>query len=153
MVLGSNKMEYDSSGNNVLYDKDKGFQIIDLNYCGKSMPDYKIDINDLLSPSNYQTMNLLLGINRIPKVERKSYGRQITAIEREEITPIIQETLKKIILSVSDLEYNWQKMTYDGIKKCLEGYKEYGIELSIDEILQDKTKFTTQETSGKPTLV
>ena len=152
MVLGSNKMEYDNSGNNVLYDKDKGFQIIDLDYCGKHTPNYKIDINDLLSPSNYQTMELLLGTNRIPKVSQKSYGRKITQADREQISPIIQETLKKIILSVSNLEYKGQKMTYEGIKNCLEMYKEYGIELSIDEIFSNKNKFITQEAVGKSTI-
>lgn len=152
MVLGSNKMEYDNSGNNVLYDKDKGFQIIDLDYCGKRIPNYKIDINNLLLPDNYQTMTLLLGTNRIPKVSQKSYGRKITQTDREQIRPIIQETLKKIILSVLELEYNGQKITYEGIKNCLEEYKEYGIELSIDEILNDKNKFITQEEIGKATI-
>lgn len=152
MVLGSNKMEYDNSGNNVLYDKDKGFQIIDLDYCGKRIPNYKIDINNLLLPDNYQTMTLLLGTNRIPKVSQKSYGRKITQTDREQIRPIIQETLKKIILSVLELEYNGQKITYEGIKNCLEEYKEYGIELSIDEILNNKNKFITQEEIGKATI-
>jgi hypothetical protein len=152
MVLGCNKMEYDNSGNNVLYDKSKGFQIIDLDYCGKRAPDFKIDINNLLSPDNYQTMTLLLGTNCIPKVGQKSYGRKITEEEREEINPIIQATLKKIVSSVLDLEYNGKKMTYEGIKSCLEKYKEYGIELSIDEILSNKNKFITQEDVGKSTI-
>lgn len=152
MVLGTNKMEYDSSGNNVLYDENKGFQIIDLFYAGEHSPDYRIDINDLLDVNNYQTMNLLLGINRIPEVGKKSYGGKITATEREEIIPIIRETLKKIVLSVSDLEYNGQKMTYEGIQSCLEEYKKYGIELSIDEILQDKNGFITQNSIGKSTI-
>lgn len=97
-------------------------------------------------------MDLLLGINRIPEIGKKSYGGRITATEREEIIPIIQESLKKIVLSVSDLEYNGQKMTYEGIKNCLEKYKVYGIELSIDEILQNKNGLITQNSIGKATV-
>lgn len=130
LILHDNKIEYDSSGNNVLYDKENGFSIIDLEDYSKR-PDLKGDMETLISSNNYQTMNILLGINKFNELH-------------EEEIPLVQEmmreALKKICVSVIDLEYNGQKMSKEIMEKSLETYKKYNIDLSYDEIEKESKK-------------
>lgn len=124
LILQDNKMEYDSSGNNILYDKDNGFSIIDLTDCSRRK-NMKADVSTLLDSNNYQTMNILLGVNKFSELH-------------EEEKPTVQENMKsallKICSSIQGLEYNGEKLTKDMIEKSLETYKEYGLEFSPEEI-------------------
>ncbi|MBO6145579.1 MAG: hypothetical protein J6O62_02080 [Bacilli bacterium] len=124
LILHDNKIEYDSSGNNVLYDPEKGFAIIDLTDCSKR-ENLKGDINTMLDSNNYQTMQVLLGVDRLNEVKDE---------DKKEVIESMKEALKKICASVIDMQHNGQKMTGEIMNKSLETYKKYGIDLSYNEI-------------------
>lgn len=130
LLLRDNKLEYDSSGNNVLYDNENGFSIIDLTDCSKRT-DLKGDITKILDSSDYQVANILLGVN---------FLKASNLNEDNELKELFNAALKKIFVSAFDLEHNGQKMNKEIIEKSLDSYKKFGINLTYEEVEKDYKK-------------
>lgn len=131
LLLHNHKIEYDSSGNNLLYDEERGFGIIDLDDCSKHMPNLKANLKYMLDSYNYQTMTQLLGCDKI---------KQVSNTDKAEVLQMMKEALKKICVATFDLEYDSQKMTKEIMEQSLSTYKQYGIELTYDEIVEELKK-------------
>ncbi len=127
MQLSDNKMSYDPQGNNLLYDEENGFSVIDLS----EEINGEENFSNILNASNYYTMEQLLGTNKIKEVPSEEHE---TAIEA------MRESLKKIVISIIDLEHDGKRISLEQIQESLSTYKQYGIALSVDEILEDKNK-------------
>lgn len=130
LLLRDNKLEYDSSGNNVLYDSENGFSIIDLTDCSKRT-DLKGDITTILDSSDYQVANILLGVN---------FLKASNLNEDNELKELFNAALKKIFVSAFDLEHNGQKMNKEIIEKSLDSYKKFGIDLTYEEVEKEYKK-------------
>lgn len=143
LILADNKIEYDSQGNNVLYDEQNGFAIIDLDDVSKLQPNIRGELKHLLDESNCHTMRDLLGTNKINEVPEE---------ERPECLEAMREALKKIVISVFDLEHGSQKMSKEVIEKSLTTYKKYGIDLTYEEIVQEMQKEAGTQQLGKETV-
>lgn len=127
LILQDNKLEYDSSGNNILYDEERGFSIIDLTDCS-NRKDLKGDINTMLDYNNYQTNQILLGTNNY---------FELSDYDMEEIKPIIKKVIIKICSSLIDFSHNGEQMTVDIMNKSLETYKKIGLDISYDDVLKE----------------
>lgn len=140
MQLSDNNMSYDSAGNNLLYDEENGFSVIDLS----EEINGEEDLSNILNASNCYTMEQLLGTYKF---------REVPIEEREEVIKAMREALKKIVISVIDIEHDGDKISSEQIQESLSTYEQYGIDLSMDEILEGKEDFkvTTNEI-GKVTV-
>ena len=133
MQLSDNRMSYDSQGNNLLYDEENGFAVIDLS---EEIGDSVDNFSNILNASSYYTMAQLLGTDKI---------KEVPSEEREMVIEAMKESLKKIVISIIDLEYEGKRISLEQIQESLSTYKQYGIDLSIDEILEDKKMSDKEE--------
>ena len=127
LILHDHQIEYDSSGNNVLYDKEKGFAIIDLDDCSHRQ-DFKGNIRTMLDADNYQTTQVLLGVNQL---------RSIPEEDKMETIQMMRKALKRICVAAFNFEHNGKRMTRQIMEQSLSTYSKYGINLTYDEILQE----------------
>lgn len=140
LTLSDYGIEIDTSGSNVLYDSETGFNFIDLmeSFNGK-----KVSFADILNSDSAETITEILGTNNINEVPEEEWPECLEAM---------REAVKKIVISVFDLEHGSQKMSKEIIEKSLATYKKYGIDLTYEEIVQEMQKEAGTQQLGKETV-
>ena len=99
LTLHDHQIEYDSSGNNVLYDPENGFALIDLDDCS-NRTGFRGDINTILNSDNPQTIQVLLGINQFYRIHPE---------DKPETIARMKQALKRICVTTFDFEHNRRK--------------------------------------------
>lgn len=130
LILHDHKIEYDSAGNNVLYDKENGFAIIDLDDCSHRQG-FKGNINTMLNADNCQTIKVLLGVKQFNRILEE---------DKPEVMAMMRQALKRICVATFDFEHNGKRMTREIMEQSLSTYRQYGIDITYDEIVQDVEK-------------
>lgn len=140
LTLSDYGIEIDTSGSNVLYDSETGFNFIDLM---RSFNGKKVSFDGILNSYSSDTMTELLGTDKINEVPEE---------ERPECLEAMRDALKKVVISVFDLEHGSQKMSKEIIEKSLATYKKYRIDLTYEEIVQEMQKEAGTQQLGRETV-